>query len=336
MSGLPRLAVVTALLLVSGCGESEGNPIPEEPDAPVSGTVSRPSVQRRSAPSLEPLEVPDWPPFGPESRIEASCSSEVDLSSISAQFRRASSAPAHGKGHSTSFSGSELGEGKGPLSIRCCNASGACVEREITDFLVDLTAPQIEGERLVASPLLDGFDGDISVWVRDAWILGSVELSFGGKTLRHEFPKAYPSTVGKEWDISRVSFPAKDLPSGTGKALVTVRDAAGNTAFEELELRIDSTLPTVSILEPAPATVVTGPTFVVKVRAMDPDNPTPAQVDLWIGGARVAELAGPTAELIVDASTFPPGPAEIRAVARDDAGNESTTAKVVVQISAPP
>ena len=142
--------------------------------------------------------------------------------------------------------------------------------------------------------------------------------------------------MGKEWDISRVSFPAKDLPSGTGKALVTVRDAAGNTAFEELELRIDSTLPTVSILEPAPATVVTGPTFVVKVRAMDPDNPTPAQVDLWVGGARVAELAGPTAELIVDASTFPPGPAEIRAVARDDAGNESTTAKVVVQISAPP
>ena len=237
-----------------------------------------------------------------------------------------------GTEQTTSFTGSSLGEGQGLLRVVCCDVNRACAERQIKSFLVDLTPPEIEGERLVASPLVEGVEGDISVWVRDAWVLGSVELSFAGTTLRHELPQMYPSTLGTDWDVSRVTFPAKELPPGSGKATVTVRDAAGNQASTELDLRIDATAPTVSILAPATGAVVNGSSFVVKVRAVDADNPTPPQIDLWVGGARIGELSGPLAEIAVDTANLPPGPTEVRAVARDDAGNESTPATVVVQV----
>jgi hypothetical protein len=257
---------------------------------------------------------------------------DVGLNRVVAHFKKSVPILTSGTDRSVSFSGAELGEGQGTLRIVCCDVNEACAERQITSFLVDLTPPEIEAERLVASPSGEGFDGDISVWVRDAWVLGSVELSFAGKTLRHELPRAYPSTLGTDWDVSRVTFPAKDLPVGAGLATITARDAAGNTTSKQLALRVDGTAPAVTILAPTPGLVASGSSFRVRVQASDGDNPTPPAIALWVGGTRVAELVGPLAELDIDTATLPPGPTEVRATARDDAGNESTVAKVIVQV----
>lgn len=316
-----RLGAALALggLLVAGCFSADDGPSAERPAPPV-------------PPRLEPLTVPDWPPLGPRARVDARCSDDVGVRRIAAHFGYSAVVVGQGTELAASFTGAELGEGQGLLRVVCCDVSEACAERRITGLLVDLTPPEIEAERLVASPLGDGFEGDVAVWVRDAWVLGSVELSFAGTTLRHELPKVYPSTLGTDWDVSRVTFPAKELPRGSGKAVVTARDAAGNATTRELDLRIDGAPPVVAIVSPAPDAVVSGSSFVVKLTASDADNPTPPRINLWIGGARVAELEGPRAEIAVDTATLSPGPTEVRAVARDDAGNESVAARVVVNV----
>ena len=311
-----------ALTLAAGCTTADDDPPP-----PAGNTVQNPTP-----PSLDPLGIPDWPPFGPSSEIRVRCKDDLALRSIGASFKRSPTRSVSGPDESVTFSGSELGEGQGDLRIRCCDSGSACAERAVSNFLVDLTPPEIDEERLVASPYKDTLEGDISVWVRDAWVLGSVELSYGGKTLRHEFPQAYPSTLGTDWDVSRVTFPAKDLPTGSGSAVVTARDAAGNVKTRELWVRVDGTPPEVALLAPTPGSVTSGGSFVIRAEASDADNPTPPMIDLWVGGTRIAELAGPLAEIQVDTATLPPGLTEVRAVARDDAGNESLAAKVIVDV----
>jgi hypothetical protein len=327
---LLALAALAGLLAFSvpigGCTTASEDVVPRAA-APATTT---PPPARPVPPHLTELNVPNWPPFGPSSRISAQCSDDVGVRRISAQFKQTAQMSVSGTSGETSFSGSDLGEGQGTLYITCCDVNGACAERQITNFLVDLSPPEIVGDRLVASPLEAGLDGEISIWVRDAWVLGSVELTYAGKTFTHELPKAYPSTLGKDWDVTRIGFPAKDFPIGNGKATVIARDAAGNTTTKDLALRIDATPPTASILSPSPGVV--GDSFLVRVEASDDSNPVQPSIDLWVGGTRVAELAGPLAEITVDTQTLPPGPTEVRAIARDDAGNESTVAKVIVQV----
>lgn len=309
-----------ALPLALGCGGETDEPVPAPAAPAVTSTPTRPP------PHLE-LDIPEWPPVGPDSRIGATCSGE-NLRSISASFTYAKWTPADGSSFTTWFSGKDLGEGQGDLNVACCETIGMCSQRQVQKFLVDLTPPDVTTDRIVARPAAPGLDGEISVWVGDAWVLGSVELTFLGTTLRYDFPSAYPSTLGTEWDVSRVAFSAKDLPIGAGKATVTVRDAAGNTTVRTLDVRVDETPPTVAFVEPTPGAAVDAP-FVVKVRAVDEGNPTPATIDVFVGGALVGELTGPDAELTVDPSTLPPGSTEVRAVARDDAGNESVATRVV-------
>jgi len=315
------LAGTIALVLGSGCTTADFDPPPQTND----------TLQTPTPPTLDPLNPPAWPPMGFTSEIRARCRDDVGLSSVAAIFNNAPVRPVTGLEASVPFTGRELGEGLGELRVRCCDARGACAERRVTDFLVDLTPPEIDEERLVASPHGQDLDGDIALWVRDAWVLGSVELSFAGKTLRHEFPQAYPSTLGADWDVSRVTFPAKELPPGAGTAVVTARDGAGNVMTRELWVRIDATPPEVVLHAPVAGTT-SGGRFTIRAEATDGDNPTPPTIDLWVGGTRIAELAGPIAELEVDTATLSRGPTEVRVIARDDAGNESAAATVLVDV----
>ena len=317
------LASILAVVAVSGCTTID----PPVDRPPPGNTAANPTPPR-----LDPLSVPDWPPFGPSSELHVRCTDDIALQRIGAMFKYSRTKPASGLEQTASFSGRELGEGQGELRIQCCDTGMACAERSITGFLVDLTPPEIEPERLVASPNGDGLEGDIAIWVRDAWVLGSVELTYGGKTLRHELPQAYPSTLGIDWDVSRVTFSARELPPGSGSAVVTARDAAGNVTTRQLAVRVDGTPPQVTLLAPTTGTVADGGSLLVRAQASDGDNPTPPMIDLWVGGTRVAELPGPIAEIEVDTATLPPGPTEVRAIARDDAGNESIAAKVLVDV----
>lgn len=316
---LPSLAL-SVLFAVAGCATTSDPPAPSPP----------PPAPAPTPPKFDAIDIPEWPPLSATGSISLRLSDDERLSRLTATFKNVTRRTLDGTSGTVVLSGADLGEGMGTLTLVACDARSSCRERRVNDFLVDMTPPEAELERASVSPKLEGLDGQVAVWVSDAWVLGSVDLTFGGKTLRHDFPKAYPTTVGTEWDVSRVAFAASELPEREGDATVVVRDAAGNARTETFRLRIDGKAPTATIAEPAPGAAVSS-SFAVRVLAED-DGPAPAIVELWVGGARILEAAAPLGVITVDASTLPAGPTELRAVARDEAGNRSAAALVTVQV----
>jgi hypothetical protein len=326
------LAGALALGAAACAGKIEPEPEPE-PEPP------------NEAPVMS-IELPDYPPIGPEGRVAVHVTDDQERTRVVATFRDRSfkslSSPP-GQPGTVFFTGPELGEGMGTLSVSACDALGLCAGQAVRNLLVDLSPPEIEIERAVASPKRDDLEGQIALWIADAWVLGSVELAFGGVVLRHELPKAYPATLGSEWDVTRVTFPARALPEQSGTARVTARDAAGNEAVHELLMHIDGTPPVAAITEPAEGSTVSG-RFTVRFSASDPSAQVVsaegsrgtgsgiAGVEVWVGGARIVEMPGPDGEVLVDAAALPPGPTEIRVIARDAAGNASAPARVVVDL----
>lgn len=326
MSSMNTRCALIALVLLSGCSSTVDPP-------PPSTTTQEPPAQRPpTPPAFDSLEIPEWPPLGKEGRITVKLSDDEALARLTATFKNVAFRSFTGT-HSgeVSLTGDDLGEGMGTLTLVACDLRDHCRERRVNDFLVDMTAPDAELENATVSPKLAGVEGQVAVWVSDAWVLGSVDFTFAGKTLHHDFPKAYPETVGKEWDVSRVAFDAKDLPEKEGQAVVVVRDAAGNARTRAFNLRVDGTAPTVAITQPANGASVSG-SFDVSLVASD-EGPAPPTVELWVGGTRIVEAAAPLGAITVDTSALPSGPVEIRATARDLAGNRSTLSTITVNVA---
>ncbi len=320
MSARVLFASLLAIVL-GGCGSS----IDTDSSAPP------PPAPSPTPPQFTAIDVPEWPPVGRQDYIEVHLTDDEALSRITATFNGVKQIPLSGTSGTARFTGSELGEGMGTLTLVACDARSACRERKVTDLVVDMSPPDIEVERLVVSPKMEGIDGQVAVWVSDAWVLGSVDVAFLGKTFHEEFPKQYPATIGKQWDVSRVAFPASTLPEGEGKALIVAKDAAGNEKRLEVTLRIDATAPIVGIVEPAPNATV-DKQFAVRVNATDDSKVTPS-LELWVGGTRVYDAEATSAPIFVDASNLPAGPTEIKAIARDEAGNPSVASTVTVNVA---
>lgn len=315
--------LLLAALLLAGCATTSESPPPS--------TSTPPPAPTPTPPKFEAIEIPEWPPLAAGGRISVKLSDDEKLSRLTATFKNVARRSLDGTTGTISLSGTDLGEGMGTLTLVACDTRDFCRERRVNDFLVDMTPPEAELESATVSPKLEGVDGQVALWVSDAWVLGSVDFTFSGKTLRHEFAKAYPETVGREWDVSRVAFAAKDLAETEGEAIVVVRDAAGNARTEKFHLRVDGTPPTVAITQPQTGANVSG-SFDVALTAADegPDAPT---VEIWVGGARIVEASAPLAPITVDTSTLPSGSVEVRAVARDAAGNRSTLSSVTVNVT---
>lgn len=316
--------VLASLVAVGGCswsGDSNSgasDPPPPAPPPPV-------------PPTIDELVLPTWPPLGPTGKITVGLSDDEGLSRITATFRGVTRRSVSGTKGTVSFTSTELGEGMGTLTLVACDTRSACRSRQVSDLLVDLTPPDIDLERAVVSSLMDGIDGQVAVWVTDGWVLGSVDFTFAGKTVRHDFPSAYPSTLGTSPDVSRVAFPAKGFPSGSGSATIIARDAAGNEQTRSVTLRIDGTRPVVTLAEPQPGAIVSG-LLTVRAIATDESGVAPT-VDIWVGGARVLTGVPASTPLVVETSTLPPGSTEVRAVATDEAGNERVAARATIEIA---
>jgi hypothetical protein len=323
--------LVLGLVLLSGCATTTDPPSSSSGRTPETNAGTNGTGTTSTPPTFDAIEIPTWPPLGKDGRITVKISDDEALSRLTATFKNVASRSFAGTRTEITLSGNELGEGMGTLTLVACDARNACRERIVDDFLVDMTPPEAELESATVSPKLSGLEGQVAVWVSDAWVLGSVDLTFDGKTLHHEFPKAYPATVGKEWDVSRVAFQAKELAEKEGDAVVVVRDAAGNARTQTFRLRVDGTAPTVAITQPANGASVSG-TFDVALTAAD-EGPTPPNVELWVGGVRVVDASAPLGVITVDTSTLPTGPVEVQAIARDAAGNRSTVSTVTVNVS---
>jgi hypothetical protein len=283
-----------------------------------------------TAPHITSIEVADWPPLGPKGSVTATVSDDTSLSRVEASFKNHPTKHVGGTAQTVAFTGAELGEGFGTLRLTVHDSQGAWAKREVDKLLVDLTPPQVQIGKRTLRPGTAGPDGELELWVGDAWVLGKVELSFRGQQLRFELPHVYPATLGKAWDVSRVAFEASSLPVGSGTAVLVVTDAAGNSTTQSFTLTIDATPPSVSIPSPTPESSVTG-AFEVRVSASDPGG-GPVSIEVSVGGSEVATVAGPAATVWVQAEDFASGDLDVAAVAIDEAGNRSEPARVGVQV----
>ena len=320
-----------ALVAISGCIF----PSKEPPESTSPSPRTTGETATRPPPRIERIDIPEWPPIGKSDLVRVTVADDRGGGVVQADFARGSSKVFSGTRAEVTFSGTELGEGLGLLRLFVSNREGtARLEKRVDNLLVDLSPPlvNLESESVSRTARPEGgLGGEVALLVQDAWVLGYVELSFKGKTLRHDLPKAYPATLGKAWDVSRITFPASDLPEGRGNAIIVAADAAGNKTLLETPLRIDGTAPEATIVSPANGTAVNGP-FDLVISATDRDATGPVRIEVQIGGAPAAVLLGPDATLRIDPATLSPGRVRIDAYAIDEAGNRSLAAGVFVEV----
>lgn len=322
-----HVARLLPILATAGCWHTTWDP-PDVDEMPGRAPATA-STSTKSAPHIEEIDIPAWPPLGPDGRVTVTATDEHALASIQASFNNVPWRSFSGTRATISFTGRELGEGFGTLAFEVRDIDNGKARREVHDLVVDLSPPTIQLERATVSSSKGGVEGQIAFWVRDAFVLGSLEMTFGGKTMTYEFPRAYPATIGKAWDVSRVAFSAKDLPEGDGKAVVIARDAAGNSTTSEIAIRLDGTPPTVGITSPPPNTTVHD-SFELALVGQDVASTQAVNIDVFVGGSLAATVLGPASNLTIDCNTLPKGPVEIRAIARDEAGNTSAAANLTV------
>jgi hypothetical protein len=284
-----------------------------------------------SPPSIDAIDIADWPPIGPQGVVRVTASDDRALAFLECTFRNTVFRSLAGTTATVEVSGQELGEGLGQLELVLVDVDGGWAERWVENLLVDLTPPEMGIGKSVLP--VQGEGARLEAWVADAWVLGRVELGFQGVTLSHDFEPGYPPTLGNAWDYSLVDFPTSELPAGSGVAQLRGWDAAGNLAVESFELTLDPDPPAVSILAPAADSVVSG-AFDVTVAAADPQG-GPVWITLWLGGTEVTTGVGPTLVVTLDASEFVPGTHDLEALAVDEAGNQSTRTSVPIVVQEP-
>lgn len=286
-----------------------------------------PSAAPTSVPRIDAITLPTWPPVGREGVVRVRASDDQGLTLVRASFSREVSRSLTGKTSvDIAFRGEELGEGFGPLRVFVTNVSARRLEARVENLLVDLTPPEVQVEKKVVAR----DTGDVAFVVKDAWVLGSVEVEYEGVVQRTELPKVYPKTLGTAWDVTRVAFPARTFPEAKGRVAVRALDAAGNGLVQSFALEVDGTPPTVGIVAPADGSEVVEP-FELALSSSDAGG-GPTTIEVAVGGAPAAVLVGPAARLRVDTATLPRGPLVVEAVAIDEAGNRSTPARLSVVV----
>lgn len=319
-------SLALAALAGSSCREPDGELVSQRVE-------NRDFVQPGQAfpPQIDEILIADWPPMGPAGVITVEVRDDAGVASVLFEFAETVLFDTQDQRNVTlDVLGIELGEGLGDMVVTATDVDGTWARRTVEGLLVDLSAPEID--------LLDtyipasGPEAVLFAWVSDAWILGDVTLEVGGEVLTYDFPDAYPSTLGQEWDYSLVSFEAGDLPLGSHLALLTVRDAAGNETSQSFDLVVDGTPPVASVAAPSDGEHVSG---VFAVQASGADDLGPVSLEVSLGGVLAATAPGPSALVTIDASDFLPGPIELSVVAVDPAGNRSAPAIVSLVIDPP-
>lgn len=302
----------------------------EDDDDPPQPVVDDTPPVPEPAPDLAPhieVQVPYWPPLGPDSALTVTVSDDSGLDFVQVSFGYDLLFFPFGLSEDIIVRADELGEGLGNLEVIAVDVHGQRQDAIVNGVLVDLTPPEITlGDVIVRH----GEGSVVELWATDAWVLGHVELAVGETVSTYDFEDAYPSTLGESWHYQLVQFPSQDFAQGTHDAVVTLFDGAGNSTQTMFALTLDGEVPTVAITSPEPDAVVSG-LFEVALTAAD-DGTGPVAIELRVNGIPVATAVGPTATVQLDAATLTPGPAELTAVATDQAGNESTVATVPITV----
>lgn len=274
-------------------------------------------------PRVDSITLPSFPPVGPFTQFAVEASAEAGLARMDVEFANTFQFPISGQQSTSYLTGWQLGEGLGELSITVHDRRGGRATRTRSNVLVDLTPPKIE----FGATELPATNAFLEFWVADAYVVGRVELLVNSTKFVQELGPGYPSTVGDVWDYVLVQIPVSELPEGSWNASAQAWDAAGNTSgIHTFPLVIDPNPPLVSITAPTSGESFSG-AFEVTVSASDPEG-GPTWIELFVGQTPVADLTDESPTVVLDAADFPPGPAQLTAVARDRAGNSSAPALV--------
>lgn len=286
-----------------------------------------------TAPTIN-IDLPDWPPLGSDGEVQVDAS-VTEGSLVDAEFffrnsvRKSFGSSATGATATVSAFGDELGEGYGTLAVEVNVSTGAGARKEVTNMLVDLTAPAAYTD----DTILPAQNAELYFWIADAWVVSGYELVVGGEVFTETLEPGYPSTLGVDWDYSLVSIPVESFPVGVHNGDLRVFDAAGNEATFEFPLTIDGLAPDASVDQPTDGATVSG-TFPVTVTGAD-DLPGAVSLEIRVGGALVATGLGPSATVVLDANEFPAGLIDISALAVDEAGNQSAPSVRTITIVHP-
>jgi len=178
--------------------------------------------------------------------------------------------------------------------------------------------------------------------------LGSAQLSWGAASDNttvvhynvHRSPSSgfTPTAANRIAQVTGLTYTDTGRASGDWFYRVTAEDAAANVgpASNEAKATVtaDTTSPTVSLTAPANGSTVSGN---VSVSATAADDVGVAGVRFTVDGADVAaeDTTSPYA-VTWDSRTVANGSHTLRAVARDAAGNATTSAAVIVTVDTPP
>ena len=319
----PPVAIWLALVLpFCGCTcfdfEDQHYYQPEQRDASVPPLPDK-------APWFVSVTLPDPPRLGPTDKVVVQVADDHGLDYLAHGFRDVKVYDLWGTSDEVDISAQELGEGLGTLNLMVVDLEWQWTMWS-TDILVDFSPPEIDARPARLRP-----DQELEVWVGDAWMLGAVEITVGSLTTRHDFSTTYPPTIGTSWDTALVGFALSDVPDGEYGAEIVATDSVGNEAKATVDLEVDGTPPAVSVLAPAPGATVSG-LFEVQLVAEDPGG-GPVHLVLVLGGAEVAEAAGPAATVVLDAGELAPGELDLEATAWDLAGNASPTVVVPLVVA---
>ncbi len=290
----------------------DGNPTPTSPPA------------AQHSPLVGDIELPTFPPIGPTGSVTVHVSdADGDLSWARVIFQKELAQSVSGSAATITIAGPALGEGYGTLTVFLKDRAGRSSTRSASNVLVDLTPPKIVlGQTVVSS------QGELELWVGDAWVLGTVRLEVGAQVRTHTFEPGWPETLGKTWDYSLVKFPMQGLPEQEGPAKLVAIDAAGNEKTETFTLNVDGTPPLVSIVSPAEGATLGG-AATLAIDSSDPGD-GPVWVEVSLGGTPLGSLSGGKQTLAVNTAEVLPGPQELVVTATDQAGNVSVVKRAVV------
>ena len=102
-----------------------------------------PAPEPTPSPPTVTISIPDWPPLGPDGEVTVeAATTNTTLSRATFWFREQHEESFSGGTTGTvRASGADLGEGLGTLTVEVRTAGGAWTKKEVTDLLVDLSAP---------------------------------------------------------------------------------------------------------------------------------------------------------------------------------------------------
>lgn len=191
---------------------------------------------------------------------------------------------------------------------------------------VDATAPTVAIPAPVANSTVSGLV-PVSITASDNVGVTRVELRVNGKTVATDTT----SPFGFSWDSTQVA-------NGMANLVAVAYDAAGNSAASTTvavnvantaAVAGDSTPPTVVIGNPRNGSKVSG-SVKITVSASDDSGAAGIKQELYVGGVRVATAAGGQLTYTWNTRKASKGTYAIQAIARDAAGNASSSA---VQVS---